>query len=98
MSMILILTEELGALDSGRLIRLGDLGVTNVTLLEGASTAGMLIEGWAFERTSAGEAVEIVTSGKFDVRVLQPVMQVSVSEWAVPKMPLAGTRTPEMEE
>lgn len=98
MSMILILTEELGALDSGRLIRLGDLGATNVTLLEGASTAGMLIEGWAFERTSAGEAVEIVTSGESDVRVLQPVMQVSVSEWAVPKMPLAGTRTPEMEE
>lgn len=98
MSMILILTEELGALDSRRLIRLGDLGATNVTLLEGASTAGMLIEGWAFERTSAGEAVEIVTSGESDVRVLQPVMQVSVSEWAVPKMPLAGTRTPEMEE
>lgn len=98
MSMILILTDQLDALDSDRLIRLGDLGVTNVTLLEGASTAGMLIEGWAFERTSAGEAVKIVTSGESDLRVLQPVMQVSVSEWAVPKMPPADTRTPEMEE
>jgi len=97
MSMILILTDELDALDSDSLIRLGDLGVTNVTLLEEASTAGILIQGWAFERTSAREVVELLTAGRSGVRVLQPVMQVSVSEWAVPIVPPADTRTPEME-
>lgn len=97
MSMVLIPTDELAALDRHRLIRLSDLGVTNVTLLEEASTAGILIEGWAFARTSAHEAVKILMSDESDVRVLQPVMQVSVSEWAVPKIPLADTRTPDME-
>lgn len=98
MSMILILTDELDALDSDRLIRLRDLGVTNVTLLEEASTAGILIQGWAFERTSAGEVVELLAAGRTGVRVLQPVMQASVSEWAVPKVPSADSGTPETEE
>lgn len=98
MSMILILTDEPDALDSDSLIRLGDLGVSNVTLLEGASTAGILIQGWAFESASANEVVELLAGGGPGVRVLQPVMQVSVSDWAVRRLPSADTRTTEMEE
>lgn len=97
MSIMLILTDDSGALDSERLIRLGDLGVTNVTLLEDASTVGILIQGWALERTSAGEVVELLTAGRSGVRVLQPVMQVSVSDGTAPRLPPVDTRTMETE-
>ncbi len=95
--MILVLADEPGVLDTERLARLGRLGITSVTLLEEASTRGVLIQGWAFERTSAREAVEILTSGAADVRVLEPVMQVTVSPGAVPDLPAADIVTAEKE-
>lgn len=97
MSMILILTDQSCALDTETLGRLGELGVTNVTLLEEASTRGVLIQGWAFERSSADAAVEILTSGELEVRVLQPVMQVSVSPRAVVDVRSGESWTTEME-
>ncbi len=97
MSMILILTDQLGGLDTEKLARLGSLGVTNVTLLEEASTAGVLIQGWAFGRTSAREAVDILTSGAADVRVLEPVMQVSVAPSGIVQTPFRETGTKETE-
>lgn len=96
MSMILVFADEPSVLDTERLALLGRLGITSVTLLEEASIRGVLIQGWAFERTSAREAVEILTSGASDVRVLEPVMQVSVSPWAFP-VPAADTVTTEKE-
>ncbi len=96
MSMILILTDQLDALESETMIRLGGLGVTNVTLLEEPSVAGILIQGWAFERRSAREVVELLTAERSGVRVPQPVMQVSVSERALSKTP-PDTRTSETE-
>lgn len=97
MSMILVLTDEVAALDRDTLLRLGDLGITNVTLLEEASAAGILIQGWAFDGTSAGEVVEILTAGESHVRVLRPVMQVSVSAGVVSKVTSQDTPTPEKE-
>lgn len=87
MSMVLLLTDRLGALDTGTLGRLAGYGITSVTLLENPSvtlledpsTSGVLLQGWAFDHSTAPEIVEILVPGDVGVRVLQPVMQVSVS-------------------
>lgn len=80
MSMVLLLTDRLGALDTGTLGRLAGYGITSVTLLEDPSTSGaLLLQGWAFDHSTAPEIVEILVPGDVGVRVLQPVMQVSLS-------------------
>ncbi|MBW3667142.1 MAG: hypothetical protein KY394_06075 [Actinobacteria bacterium] len=96
--MILILTDRLGALDTDALGGLGSLGVTNVTLLEDASMVGVLVQGWAFETSSARDAVEMLASGESDVRVLRPVMQVSVSPQEVAYARREDAGTPEKEK
>lgn len=98
MSMILILTDRLDALDTETLAGLGSLGVTNVTLLEDSSTVGVLVQGWAFETSAAQDAVDILTSGETDVRVLRPVMQVSVSAQEVVYARREDAGTPEKEK
>lgn len=95
--MILILTGQRCKVDSETLARLGSLGVTNVTLLEEASAAGTLIQGWAFDSFSADEAVEMLTLGLSDVRVLRPIMQVSVSPQEIVDLPSGETWTMEKE-
>ena len=98
MSMILVMTDQPCVLDTETLARLGSPGVSNVTLLEAPSTAAVLVQGWAFDLSSAEETVEILTSGKVDVQVLQPVMQVSVSPRTIVDIRPEETRTMEKEE
>lgn len=97
MSTILILADRLGALDTETLAALGDLGITSVTLLEDAATAGVLVQGWAFETSAAQDAVDILMSGDMRARVLRPVMQVSVSQQGLRNARPEDAGTPEKE-
>jgi hypothetical protein len=81
-SMLVVLfpiTKEALALKPAALERLAELGVTNVSLLQDASTSGVVLEGWAFDPTRASEAASVVAGACEDVRTLHPLVQMAVS-------------------
>jgi hypothetical protein len=55
------------------------LGVTSVGLVRDEQTAGLVLEGWAFDPARASEAAFAVAGTNDDVRTLQPLMQMAVS-------------------
>lgn len=59
--------------------RLAELGVTNVTLLRDADTVAVLLDGWAFSPTRSARAAAAVLGDDSTCRVLQPVLDVAVS-------------------
>jgi hypothetical protein len=63
----------------GALEELARLGVTNVALLRDGSTAGLVLEGWAFEVETAPRAACAVAGACDDVRTLHPLAQMAVS-------------------
>jgi hypothetical protein len=58
---------------------LARLGVTSVSLLRDEQTAGLVLEGWAFDPAQAGEAASAATGSSGGVRTLEPVMQMAIS-------------------
>jgi len=75
-------SDEEPTLRPGALEELARLGVTNVALLRDGSTAGLVLEGWAFTAEAAPQACAVV--GACDgVRTLHPLAQMAVS--AAPK-------------
>lgn len=80
--MMLVLSPAGGkelALGPAAIDRLGELGITNVSLLRDGVTVGVVLDGWAFDpSTSGAKAAEIVgmpSSGA----ILLPVMQAAVT-------------------
>jgi hypothetical protein len=73
------LADEAPTLRPAALERLADLGVTSVSLLQDGSTAGFVLEGWAFDVERAEDAARAVADGCGDVRTLKPLMQMAVS-------------------
>jgi hypothetical protein len=63
----------------GALEELARLGVTNVALLRDGSTAGLVLEGWAFAVEAAPQAACAVAGACDDVRTLHPLAQMAVS-------------------
>ena len=59
--------------------RLADLGVTNVTVLRDADTVAVVLDGWAFSPTRSARAAAAVLGVASTCRVLQPVLDVAVS-------------------
>lgn len=97
MSMVILIADELRGFDSEMLHELSSLGVSTITLLEGASTAAVLIQGWALDTSSIDQVTAIVTSGDYDVQVFRPVMETSVIRSRVPDA-TAGEARPEGED
>ncbi len=62
---------------------LAKLGVTSVALVRDASTAGLVLEGWAFDSGDAHRAVRAVAGEREGVRTLQPLVQMGVSSAAL---------------
>lgn len=81
MAMVVVLfpaADETPTLHPGVLERLGDLGVTSVALVRDASTAGLVLEGWAFDPARAEEAARVVAGARDGLRTLTQLAHVSV--------------------
>jgi uncharacterized membrane protein len=59
--------------------QLGQLGVTNVTLVRGDDTTGIVLEGWAFDPATAANAVAVLRDVAGSSRTLYPVAQTAVA-------------------
>jgi hypothetical protein len=59
--------------------RLAELGVTSVTLLCDADTVAVALDGWAFSPARSAWAAAAVLGDDSTCRVLQPALDVSVS-------------------
>ncbi|MDQ3646341.1 MAG: hypothetical protein M3345_05320 [Actinomycetota bacterium] len=76
-------SKEVVALQPTALEALARLGVTSVSLVRDAETAGLVLEGWAFDPARAHEAATSVTGSCDEARALQPVVQMAVSSAAI---------------
>jgi hypothetical protein len=93
--MVLVLfpiSGEEPALQPGALAALARLGVTSVSLLRDEQTAGLVLEGWAFDPARAEEAVRAAAGAHEGIRTLEPLVHMAVS--ATP----AGSRIRSQEE
>lgn len=83
MAMIVVLAaNDGGEVQLGRdaLLRLGELGVTNISLVHDEATVGVVLEGWAFDPIASGpEAAETVI-GTRGGSILLPMMQAAVAQ------------------
>ena len=60
--------------------RLSQLGITRVSLLADPSGIGVVLEGWAFDPATAGEAVRAMfPEAQSDVRIFREIENVAVS-------------------
>ncbi|MBA2524175.1 MAG: hypothetical protein H0V18_00125 [Pyrinomonadaceae bacterium] len=76
-------SNEVVALQPAALDALARLGVTSVSLVRDDETAGLVLEGWAFDPVRAHEAASAVTGTCDEARTLQPVVQMAVSSAAI---------------
>lgn len=76
-------SNEVPALRPAALDALARLGVTSVSLVRDDETAGLVLEGWAFDPARAQEAASAVTGTCDEARTLQPLVQMAVSSTAV---------------
>lgn len=72
-------SNEVVALQPAALDALARLGVTSVSLVRDDETAGLVLEGWAFDPARAREAASAVTGTCGEARTLQPLVQMAVS-------------------
>lgn len=82
MAMVIVLfpaSAEEPSLRPAAVEELARLGVTSVAVLRDTSLAGLVLEGWAFDPRDAARAAAVVTGTRADLRVLQPLVQVAVS-------------------
>jgi hypothetical protein len=59
--------------------QLAALGITNVTLLRDAETVAIVLEGWAFSPSRSARAAAAALGDATKCRVLQPALDVAVS-------------------
>ena len=72
-------SDEEPALQPAALEALARLGVNSISLLRDQRTAGLVLEGWAFDPARASEAVRAAVGARQGVRTLEPLMQMAVS-------------------
>ena len=81
MAMVLVLfpiSDEEPAPQQGALAALARLGITSVSLLRDEHTAGLVLEGWAFDPARAEEAVRAAAGARKGIRMLEPIAQTAV--------------------
>jgi hypothetical protein len=76
-------SNEVPALRPAALDALARLGVTSVSLVRDEKTAGLVLEGWAFDPARAREAASAVTGTCDEARTLEPLVQMAVSSTAI---------------
>lgn len=73
------ISNEVPALAPATLDALARLGVTSVSLVRDDETAGLVLEGWAFDPARADEAASAVTGTCDEARTLRQLVQMAVS-------------------
>ena len=73
------ISNEGPALRPAALDELARLGVTSVALVRDDQTAGLVLEGWAFDPARADEAARAVAGTCDDLRTLHPLAEMAVS-------------------
>jgi hypothetical protein len=73
------ISNEEPALQPGALAALARLGITSVSLLRDEQTAGLVLEGWAFDPVRAEEAVRAAAGAREGIRTLEPLAHMAVS-------------------
>lgn len=76
------ISNDVPALQPAALDVLARLGVTSVSLVRDEETAGLVLEGWAFDPARAHEAASALTGACDEARTLQPLAQMAVSSAA----------------
>ena len=79
------ISNEVPTLQPATLDMLARLGVTSVSLVRDDETAGLVLEGWAFDPARAHEAASAVTGTCDEARTLRPLVQMAVSSAALNK-------------
>jgi hypothetical protein len=80
--MVLVLfpiCDEEPVFEVGALAALAALGITSVSLLRDKETAGLVLEGWAFDPARTDEAVRAAAGARDGIRKLEPLVQMAVS-------------------
>ncbi|HET7676425.1 MAG TPA: hypothetical protein VFK38_01080 [Candidatus Limnocylindrales bacterium] len=86
MAMVVLLLEGADpglTLGSDTAERLARLGVTNVVLVRDDRGTGVVLEGWAFDPASAGDAVAEAIAPGGHIRLLEAVLQVAIAPAAL---------------
>lgn len=82
MAMVVVIFENSGkepALPPESLERLAGLGVSSVAVLRDETTAGLVLEGWAFDPVRARDAVLDAVGAGTDARTLHALAQMAVT-------------------
>jgi hypothetical protein len=81
MAMTLVLADEGGdfVVTATVACELARLGVTDVTVFTGDGTTGVILEGWAFDPSTAGTAAMALRGSASPGRTLHPVSHTAVS-------------------
>jgi hypothetical protein len=79
------ISNEVPTLQPATLDMLARLGVTSVSLVRDDETAGLVLEGWAFDPARAHEVASAVTGTCDEARTLRPLVQMAVSSAALNK-------------
>ena len=75
-------SDEEPSIEPAALEELARLGVTSIAILRDASTAALVLEGWALDPMEAARAVAAVTGA--GARTLRPLAQMALSTAAAP--------------
>jgi hypothetical protein len=73
------ISEAEPKLEASVLEELASLGITSVALLRDSSTAGLVLEGWAFDVRHVERVARAVAGTCDGVQTLRPLAQMSVS-------------------
>jgi hypothetical protein len=79
MAVVLIEDGDELVLTAAATVVLARMGVTDVTLVGGASITGVVVEGWAFDPSTATEAVTALLGRQASVRMLSPLAHTAIA-------------------
>jgi hypothetical protein len=83
MAMVMLLVEGVGdevAISAGMADDLARLGITNVSICRDRETVGIVLEGWAFDATTADAAARSLIQAPHVGRVLLPSIRLALSD------------------
>ncbi len=79
--LVLMPAEMEAGIPSEAIRALGRLGVTSIALVRDDRSLGMVVEGWAFDPVTSGDAVlAAVGAPSNTARTLMPVMEMSIAQ------------------
>lgn len=79
MAVVLIEDDDEVVFSAAATAVLARMGVTDVTLVGGVSITGVVVEGWAFDPSTATQAAAALLGRHASVRMLSPLAHTAIS-------------------